>query len=89
MAEVLVNLSMLALLMVQLPVELVTHRLVPPGRKFPLTVAFATPDPELMSRMDTVTLAFQAFPALADLPVKDLTAATALAGSVGEPAARE
>lgn len=85
----LVDWLMLVLLKVQLPVELVTQLLVPPGTKFPLTVAFATPAPELMSRIDTVTLAFQFFPVLVDFPLSDLTATTALGCSAGEPAASE
>ena len=87
--DALVDRVMLVLLKVQFPVVLVTQEAVPPGKKLPLTVAFATNAPVFMSRIVTLTLARQFLPILVDIPVSDLTATTVLSGSVGEPAASE
>ena len=60
-----------------------------PGLNAPLTVAFGTAAPELMSRTDTVTTACQFFPDFFAEPARLLTATDCLTTTPGAPLANE
>ena len=83
------DLLSVALVNLQAPMLVVTQFALPPGEKLPLTLAPATTEPVLRSRIVTVALAFQLAPLLAALPTMDFTATNWASGSVGAPAASE